>query len=198
MQELRLVAVSEDGSTRSSRSRAQRAFFAANRRPAEDVARGVLPAGAVEIEVESPLRPKEIQDRIRAGETAEEIADAAGVPRTMRRFRGRYRGRSLGRRKRSGTVGPGDAGAGPRLGEVVTERWLSRWPEDQWDSRKREDGNWQVQLVYTVGGRMQMAEWVIRPRASMCPRRTTTAAPVAAGSQRGALGPSPMTPVRLP
>jgi len=42
-----------------------------------------------EIEVESPLRPKEIQDRIRAGETAEEIADAAGVPiERVRRFEG--------------------------------------------------------------------------------------------------------------
>jgi hypothetical protein len=62
---------------------------------------------------------------------------------------------------------PGESGFGPRLSEVVTERLadFGAGPEDQeWDSRKRQDGNWQVQLAYTVSGRMYVAEWVYDPR----------------------------------
>src|ERR1700745_4495501 len=81
MQELRLVAVSEDGSYAVLVVPGRSGRFAL---PIDErlrtVARGPLSRLAqYEIEVESPLRPQEIQDRIRAGETAEEIADAAGV-----------------------------------------------------------------------------------------------------------------------
>jgi hypothetical protein len=63
--------------------------------------------------------------------------------------------------------GPGDAGPGPRLGEIVSERLVQAGtnPDDaQWDSRKRPDGNWQVQLMFITGNRPQMAEWVFDPR----------------------------------
>src|SRR5262249_58576220 len=82
MQELRLVAVSEDGSYAVLVVPGRSGRFAL---PIDErlrtVARGQFSRLAqYEIEVESPLRPKEIQDRIRAGETAEDIADAAGLP----------------------------------------------------------------------------------------------------------------------
>ena len=91
MQELRIVAVSEDGSYAVLAVPGRGGRFSL---PIDDrlriVARGQFSRLAqYEIEVESPLRPKEIQDRIRAGETAEEIADAAGVPiERVRRFEG--------------------------------------------------------------------------------------------------------------
>ena len=91
MQELRLVAVSEDGSyaVLTAPGRSGRFSLPIDER-LRIVARGQFSRLAqYEIEVESPLRPKEIQDRIRAGETAEEIADAAGVPiERVRRFEG--------------------------------------------------------------------------------------------------------------
>jgi hypothetical protein len=121
--------------------------------------------------VESPLRPKEIQDRIRAGETADEIADAAGIPiERVRRFEGpvlaerEYRAQEA---QRATVRSPGDSGPGPRLGEIVTERFveLGVVPDDaRWDSRKRADGNWQVQVAFTVSGRPQVAEWIFDPR----------------------------------
>src|SRR5260370_8260369 len=82
MQELRLVAVSEDGSYAVLVVPGRSGRFAL---PIDErlrtVARGQFSRLAqYEIEVESPLRPKEIQDRIPAGETAEEIADPAGLP----------------------------------------------------------------------------------------------------------------------
>jgi hypothetical protein len=173
MQELRLVAVSEDGSYAVLAVPGRGGRFSL---PIDDrlriVARGQFSRLAqYEIEVESPLRPKEIQDRIRAGETADEIADAAGVPiERVRRFEGpvlaerAYRAQEA---QRATIRQPGDSGPGPRLGDVVTER-LTKFgssPEDAlWDSRKRADGNWQVQLMFTAGGRPHMAEWIFDPR----------------------------------
>jgi Protein of unknown function (DUF3071) len=173
MHELRLVAVSEDGSYAILAVPGRGGRFSL---PIDDrlrtVARGQFSRLAqYEIEVESPLRPKEIQDRIRAGETADEIADAAGIPiERVRRFEGpvlaerEYRAQEA---QRATVRSPGDTGPGPRLGEVVAERLveLGASPDDaRWDSRKRSDGNWQVQLTFTAGGRSQVAEWVFDPR----------------------------------
>ena len=173
MHELRLVAVSEDGSYAILAVPGRGGRFSL---PIDDrlrtVARGQFSRLAqYEIEVESPLRPKEIQDRIRAGETADEIADAAGIPiERVRRFEGpvlaerEYRAQEA---QRATIRSPGDTGPGPRLGEVVAERLvgLGASPENaRWDSRKRSDGNWQVQLTFTAGGRSLVAEWVFDPR----------------------------------
>jgi len=173
MHELRLVAVSEDGSYAILAVPGRGGRFSL---PIDDrlrtVARGQFSRLAqYEIEVESPLRPKEIQDRIRAGETADEIADAAGVPiERVRRFEGpvlaerEYRAQEA---QRATVRSPGDPGPGPLLGDIVAERLveLGVGPDDaRWDSRKRADGNWQVQLAFTAGGRPQVAEWVFDPR----------------------------------
>jgi hypothetical protein len=173
MQELRLVAVSEDGSYAVLAVPGRGGRFSL---PIDDrlriVARGQFSRLAqYEIEVESPLRPKEIQDRIRAGETADEIADAAGVPiERVRRFEGpvlaerAYRAQEA---QRATIRQPGDSGPGPWLGDMVAERLVTfgSSPEEAlWDSRKRADGNWEVQLMFTAGGRPHMAEWVFDPR----------------------------------
>jgi hypothetical protein len=173
MQELRLVAVSEDGSYAVLAVPGRGGRFSL---PIDDrlrtVARGQFSRLAqYEIEVENPLRPKEIQDRIRAGETADEIADVAGVPiERVRRFEGpvlaerAYRAQEA---QRATVRSPGDSGPGPRLGDIVAERLAEcgASPDDaQWDSRKRADGNWQVQLMFLTGNRPQMAEWIFDPR----------------------------------
>jgi hypothetical protein len=174
MQELRLVAVSEDGSyaVLVVPGRSGRFGLPIDER-LRTVARGQFSRLAqYEIEVESPLRPKEIQDRIRAGETAEDIADASGLP--LDRIR-RFEGPVLAEREfraqeaqRATVRGQGDSGPGPRLGEVVARRLAdagASTDEVEWDSRKRQDGNWQVQIAYTVAGRLQLAEWVFDPRS---------------------------------
>jgi hypothetical protein len=173
MQELRLVAVSEDGTYAVLAVPGRGGRFSL---PIDDrlrtVARGQFSRLAqYEIEVENPLRPKEIQDRIRAGETAEEISDAAGIPiDRVRRFEGpvlaerEYRAQEA---QRSTVRGHTESGPGPRLGEIVLERLAEAGaPADalEWDSRKRTDGNWQVQLEFTIDGRAQVAEWVFDPR----------------------------------
>jgi hypothetical protein len=172
MQELRLVAVSEDGSYAVLTAPGSGGRFTLR---IDDrlriVARGQFSRLAqYEIEVESPLRPKEIQDRIRAGETAEEIADAAGVPiERVRRFEGpvlaerAYRAEEA---QRATVRQPGDSGPGRALGDLVTEglRASGVDPADaEWDSRKRADGGWQVRLIFSAGSRPHLAEWIFDP-----------------------------------
>jgi hypothetical protein len=185
MQELRLVAVSEDGTYAVLEAPGHAGRFSL---PIDDrlrvVARGQFSRLAqYEIEVERPLRPKEIQDRIRAGETAEEIADAAGVPiERVRRFEGpvlaerAYRAEEA---QRATLRQPGDSGPGRSLGDVVTERlrMFGVDPADaEWDSRKRSDGGWQVRLAFSVGSRPHLAEWVYDPyRKHVAPAEDTAA-----------------------
>jgi len=173
MQELRLVAVSEDGSYAilAVPGRSGRFLLPIDER-LRTVAKGQFSRLAqYEIEVENPLRPKEIQERIRAGETADQIADAAGIPPDkIRRFEGpilaerQYQAQQA---QRATIRGRGDAGPGPRLGDVVAERLTAAGvsaESTEWDSRKRPDGNWQVQLRFSVGGRTGTAEWIYDPR----------------------------------
>jgi Protein of unknown function (DUF3071) len=173
MQELRLVAVSEDGSyvVLTQPGRGTR-FSLPNDERLRAVARGQFSRLAqYEIEVESPLRPKEIQARIRAGETAEQIADAAGVPIDRVRW---FEGPVLAERayiaqqaQNASVRHPGDSGPGPRLGEIVAQRLraVGADPEDaEWDSTKRADGSWLVELAPSAGGRYGPACWVFDMR----------------------------------
>ncbi|HUK69137.1 MAG TPA: septation protein SepH [Streptosporangiaceae bacterium] len=173
MQELRLVAVSEDGTyvVLGQPGRATR-FTLSNDERLRAVVRGQFSRLAqYEIEVESPLRPKEIQARIRSGETAEQIADVANVPIERVRW---FEGPVLAERayvaqqaQAASVRRPGDSGPGPRLGEIVSERLrdLGADPEEaQWDSRKRGDGSWLVELTSHTGVERVIAAWVFDPR----------------------------------
>jgi hypothetical protein len=173
MQELRFVAVSEDGSYAVLAVPGRSARFTL---PIDERLRAVALGqtsrlAQYEIEVESPLRPKEIQARIRAGETVEEIADAAGIPvERVRWFEGPVLAERayLAEQAQSASVRrQGDSAPGPRLGEIVAGRLKGAGvdPEDaRWDSRKRGDGSWQVQVAFSFGGRLETAEWAFDPR----------------------------------
>jgi hypothetical protein len=185
MQELRLVAVSEDGSyaVLTAPGRSGRFSLPIDER-LRIVARGQFSRLAqYEIEVESPLRPKEIQDRIRAGETAEDIADAAGVPiERVRRFEGPVLAERAYRAQEAqgASIRPAaDSGPGRPLGEALAERLRglrANIDEAQWDSRKRADGNWQVSLVFTAEGQPRLAEWVFDARSRHVAPANDTAA----------------------
>jgi hypothetical protein len=173
MQELRFVAVSEDGRYAVLAIPGRSARFTL---PIDERLRAVSLGqtsrlAQYEIEVESPLRPKEIQARIRAGETVEEIADAAGIAAERVRW---FEGPVLAERayvadqaQLASVRRQGDATPGPRLGEIVTERLkvFGTDPEDaQWDAKKLGDGSWQVQLIFISGGRLHTAEWIFDQR----------------------------------
>src|SRR6201981_1759414 len=173
MQELRFVAVSEDSQYAVLGVPGGSARFMW---PIDERLRAVALGqtsrlAQYEIEVESPWRPKEIQARIRAGETVDEIADAAGIAvERVRWFEGPVlaeRAYIADQAQRASVRRHGDSTPGPRLGEIVAERLnaIGADPDDaQWDAKKRGDGSWQVQLTFTSGGRLLVAEWVFDPR----------------------------------
>ena len=81
MRQLRLVGLGEDGASLVLESPTGESF----RLPLDDRVRAaarndLTRLGQIELETEAPLRPREIQMRVRAGESAEQVAASAGMP----------------------------------------------------------------------------------------------------------------------
>ena len=177
MPELRVVAVSNDG-TRLVLKAADSTEYTL---PIDERLRAAVRndrarLGQIEIEVESHLRPRDIQARIRAGASAEEVAQLAGIPvDRVRRFEGPVlaeRAFMAERARKTPVRRPGE-NTGPQLGEAVQERLLLRGADKetvQWDSWRRDDGTWEVLLVYRVAGEPHSASWTYDP-----PRRLVQA-----------------------
>jgi hypothetical protein len=177
MPELRVVAVSNDGTRLVLKAADSTEYTLPIDERLRAAVRGDRPRlGQIEIEVESHLRPRDIQARIRAGATAEEVAQMAGIPvDRVRRFEGPVlaeRAFMAERARKTPVRRPGE-NAGPQLGEAVQERLLVRGAEKdtvQWDSWRRDDGTWEVLLVYRVAGEPHSASWTYDP-----PRRLVQA-----------------------
>jgi hypothetical protein len=109
------------------------------------------------------LAPREIQARIRAGQSAESVAESADIPVEHVR---RYEGPVLAEREhiagqaRVTRVGR-DAGA-PVLGDLVTDRLAARGvPLDsiEWDSFRDGQAPWTVVVRFLVNGEQREALW---------------------------------------
>lgn len=155
MRDLTLVGLSTDGRTLILRSITGDEF----RTPADDRLRATLRndrarLGQLEIEMDSALRPRDIQARIRRGETPEAVADVAqvslekimtyAVPVLAEREHIVDRSRaSTVRRKLS--QGPASA-----LGESVDAALVARGDDPEhaaWDSWRRDDGRWTISVA---------------------------------------------------
>ncbi|MEU9343596.1 septation protein SepH [Streptomyces sp. NPDC048278] len=177
MPELRVVAVSNDGTRLVLKAADSTEYTLPIDERLRAAVRGDRPRlGQIEIEVESHLRPRDIQARIRAGATAEEVAQLAGIPvDRVRRFEGPVlaeRAFMAERARKTPVRRPGE-NSGPPLGEAVQERLVLRGAEKdtvQWDSWRRDDGTWEVLLVYLVAGEPHSASWTYDP-----PRRLVQA-----------------------
>ncbi|MFD8720174.1 septation protein SepH [Streptomyces sp. NPDC059629] len=177
MPELRVVAVSNDGTRLVLKAADSTEYTLPIDERLRAAVRGDRPRlGQIEIEVESHLRPRDIQARIRAGATAEEVAQLAGIPvDRVRRFEGPVlaeRAFMAERARKTPVRRPGE-NSGPLLGEAVQERLVLRGAEKdtvQWDSWRRDDGTWEVLLVYRVAGEPHSASWTYDP-----PRRLVQA-----------------------
>ncbi len=198
MPELRVVAVSNDG-TRLVLKAADNTEYTL---PIDERLRAAVRndrarLGQIEIEVENHLRPRDIQARIRAGATAEEVAQFAGIPvDRVRRFEGPVlaeRAFMAERARKTPVRRPGET-AGPQLGEAVADRLMLRGADKdavRWDSWRRDDGTWEVLLVYRVAGETHSASWMYDP-----PRRLVQAVDDEARSLLGETDdtPEPSTP----
>ena len=129
--------------------------------------------GTLEIQMDSALRPRDIQARIRAGETPEAVAQAAQttVDRIMafaapvlaeRQHVAERAQRSSVRRK----PGESTSSAARTLGDAVAGhlRSLNVDPDTvAWDACRREDGRWTLTGDYAAGKRQGSATFIFDP-----------------------------------
>jgi len=109
------------------------------------------------------LSPREIQSRIRAGATTQEVADQSGL--SVEHVR-RYEGPVLAEREyvaeqaRATRIGR-DSGA-PTLGDLVTDRLAARGVDVgslSWDAARDASGPWVVLARFTAGDVHHEARW---------------------------------------
>ncbi|MEU8222401.1 septation protein SepH [Kribbella sp. NPDC048915] len=160
MREARLVGLSQDGTKLVLAMTETGEEFAV---PVDDRLRAALRGdrarlGQLEIQMESALRPRDIQARIRAGESPEAVAAVAQMPmERVMAFAGpvlaeRDHIASLAQRASVRRRGGGDAPT-RNLGAWVTERLRLRQVDPasaEWDAWRREDGRWAVRVSYFV------------------------------------------------
>jgi hypothetical protein len=127
--------------------------------------------GQISIELESQLRPREIQARIRAGASVEQVAAAAGVP--LQKIE-RFAYPVLLERSRTAEVAQrahpmrADGPDTRTLGDVVAHTFGLRgqeYADAEWDSWKGEDGKWVVALSWHAGRSDNRAHWTFQPGA---------------------------------
>ncbi len=157
--ELTLVGLNEDQSALLLVSDTGQEFSVAADANLRAALRGVTARpGQLEIPMESALRPRDIQARIRAGETPEVVAAAAqtsvdrvmtfAMPVLAERAHVAERAQRASVRRRTGE-GPGGV-----LGDAVAERLRARNVDPgtvEWDAWRREDGRWSLTAAYSVG-----------------------------------------------
>lgn len=173
MRALLVVGMHEDGKSIVCEDPARGERF---RLPADDrlraAARGDLTRlGQIQIEMESQMRPREIQARIRAGETVAQVAASAGI--TEQRVE-RFAYPVLLERSRTAELAQqahpmrADGPDVRPLGEVVAHAFSVRgqdYSEASWDSWRGEDGKWVVCLHWMAGRSDNRAHWTFSPGA---------------------------------
>lgn len=173
MRQLRLVGLAEDGASVVLATPGGDEYRLPVDERLKAACRGDLTRlGQIEIELESPLRPREIQSRVRAGESPEELAAASGmaVERVLRFAYPVLQERErVVAQARSTPLRAKDAAP---LGELVEERLTSRGTDPatlRWDAWRREDGRWAVRLRWRHAAEhsalwtFELAGRVVRP-----------------------------------
>lgn len=170
MTELRVMAVTGDGDRLVLRAPDGQEFFLAIDDRLRAAVRGDRARlGQIEIELDAQLRPRDIQARIRAGQTAEQVADAAGIPlERVRRYEGPVLAERafMAERAQSTQVRRSGETHGPKLGDVVRERLAARDPDIdsvQWDSWRKDESVWTVRMSFRIGGLPYEATWSFDP-----------------------------------
>jgi hypothetical protein len=128
--------------------------------------------GQLEIEMNTSLSPRDIQTRIRAGESLEDVTRLAGIP--LDRVE-RFAAPVLAEREHIAAVAMsasvrrrGETSGHRSLRITVTERLVNRGVDINtvtWDSYRLEDGRWAVTADYTSGTDSRHACFTYDPRS---------------------------------
>jgi hypothetical protein len=173
MRALRIVGLEDDGKTVvcEDPNRGERFSLPVDERLRAAARGDNTRLGQIATELESQMRPREIQSRIRAGESVEQVAAAAGLPEhRVERFAypvllERSRTAELAQRAHPVREDGPDV---QTLGEVVAHAFGTRGQDysiANWDSWRGEDGKWVVQLSWTAGRSENRAHWSFHPGA---------------------------------
>jgi hypothetical protein len=126
--------------------------------------------GQLEIALESQLSPREIQARVRAGHSVDEVAVAAGI--ATERVE-RYAVPVLAERAhvveqaQRAPARRATAGKAPALVDLVEARLVEQGVPAQdarWDAWRGDEERWTVRVSYLGGGRERVASWAFDPR----------------------------------
>lgn len=167
-QDLTLVGLTEDGKTLLLVSDSGQEFRLAADAKLRAALRGENSRlGQLEIQMESALRPRDIQARIRSGETPETVAAAAqttvdrimsfAVPVLAERAHVAERAQKASVRRRSGD------GPGGLLGDAVVARLRAEHVDPtsvEWDAWRRDDGRWSLTATYSARDASRKAGFV--------------------------------------
>ncbi len=177
MRTARLVGLSPDGKSLIVATESGEQFMIEADERLRAALRGDRPRlGQLEIEMESSLTPRDIQSRIRAGETLEDVARVAGIP--MDRVE-RFAAPVLAEREHVASMAMassvrrrGEPSGHRSLRITVTERLLGRGVDIdaiRWDSYRLDDGRWAVTADYRSGDTSRHASFFydIRGRFSI-------------------------------
>jgi hypothetical protein len=134
----------------------------------------------------NPISPREIQVRVRAGESPHEVAAAFGLPLDrVLRFAApvvdeRLRIADEARRARARRTGAEGIESKPvQFGEAVDDRFRAHGIDADsvtWNSRRRDDGEWLVVAEWLGGDARHTAEWLFsRAARSVTPIDDTAA-----------------------
>ena len=180
MQDLRLIGVHEDGQHLLLADSEGNRFRVPLDEPLRAAVRRDRPRlGQLQIEIDGGMRPRDVQALIRAGASAEEVADRSGWSvEKVRRYEGpilaereHVAGLARGVRLRGRGVSQGSA---PTLSTRVGQRLSGRGVDPavaEWDSGRNDEGEWTVTVTFPAGGRERQARWHFDVAA-----RTVTAA----------------------
>ena len=123
--------------------------------------------GQLEIEMENALGPRDIQSRVRAGESVEDVGRVAGIP--LDRVE-RFAAPVLAEREHvallamSSSVRRRGETSGHRLLRLAATERLAKRGVDidtvDWDAYRREDGRWTVTASYSSGESSRQAVFV--------------------------------------
>ncbi|RJQ82519.1 DUF3071 domain-containing protein [Pseudonocardiaceae bacterium YIM PH 21723] len=173
MRALRVVGLNEDGTSviLEDPESAERFTLPADARLTAAARGDLIRLGQVQIELESQMRPREIQTRIRAGASIEDIAAASGIPaQKVERFAYPV----LLERSRTADLAQSahpvreDGPDVQTLGEVVQHAFGLRGQDyllATWDSWRGDDSKWVVQLRWRAGRSDVKAHWTFHPGA---------------------------------
>jgi hypothetical protein len=123
--------------------------------------------GQLEIELESQLRPREIQSRIRAGATVEQVASLAGttISRVERfAYPVLLERASIAERAKKARPAIDGITAGISVADTVAATLSARGHDGdmKWDAFKDDDG-WILTLTWSAGRSENRAQWLFHP-----------------------------------